>query len=106
MDILLTRYRHTRWGLDGYITINGVRIADTVEHPDNHLQPGTYPVTLKQMPFMPRCGPFGKKAKKKICVGRCTCSGCVINTKTIFNTLYSRIQKSRKRGHEVKLIIH
>ena len=104
MDIALYRLRRTRWGIDGVLKIDGHRVAYTAEHPDHHLPPGTYRITLRKMILKPGCGPF-LNLDSSICVGRPRCAGCLVHPKATFRLLYARIQKSLRRGHPVTLII-
>ena len=104
MTITLYRFRRSRYGIDGYIEISGIRLAFTTEHPKAHLPSGEYPITLKHLIFKRGNGPF-RNLDGSICVGQSHCAGCVINSAATFQTIYYRIQKSLKRGTPVTLVI-
>ena len=104
MKINLHRYRHTPYGIDGYLEISGRQLGHTTEHPLARLPPGEYPITLERPILKRGNGPF-HNIDGSICVGRSHCAGCVINSAAIFQTIYYRIQKSLKRGTPVTLLI-
>ena len=104
MDIHIKRYSYSRWGIDGELSIGGAHICDTVEHPTQHLPPGVYPITLRLMVLRHGNGPF-RNTQGEICVGRCCLRGVVLQSSTIYQSLYQRIKKSLHRGHKVNLII-
>ncbi len=104
MTITLYRFRRSRYGIDGYIEISGIRRTFTTEHPIAHLPPGEYPITLNHLIFKKGNGPF-RNLDGSICVGELYCRGCVIKSAAAFQSLYNRIQKSLKRGTPVTLLI-
>ena len=104
MNILLKRYRHRSWGIDGELFIQGEKVADTVEHPTACLAPGTYPVTLDRLLLCRGNGPM-QNLHGEICVGRYNCPGSVLRTRETYQQLYNRIRKSLLRGHDVHLTV-
>jgi len=104
MNISVERHRKTRWGVDGKLYIDGQYAADTTEHPESHLQPGTYPLTLNRMLLKRDNGPM-LNTDGSICVGEHLCAGCVLRTREVFKPIYNRIQKALKRGQKVTLTI-
>lgn len=104
MNISVERHRKTRWGVDGKLYIDGQYAADTTEHPESHLQPGTYPLTLNRMLLKRGNGPM-LNTDGSICVGEHLCAGCVLRTREAFKPIYNRIQKALKRGQKVTLTI-
>jgi len=104
MDILLQRFRHTQWGIDGKLSIAGQQVGHTIEHPTMFLLPGRYPITLDKMILKRGNGPM-LNTDGSICVGQLRLPGLVIKSRETFEPIYNRIQKSLKRGHEVSLII-
>lgn len=104
MKINLHRYRHTPYGIDGYLEISGRQLGHTTEHPLARLPPGEYPITLERPILKRGNGPF-RNLDGSICVGELYCRGCVIKSAAAFQSLYNRIQKSLKRGTPVTLVI-
>lgn len=104
MEIKLHRNCHSRYGIDGYLEISGRCVAHTTEHPLARLPPGEYPITLEHPILKKGNGPMLNR-DGSICVGRHNCLGCVINSAETFQPIYSRIQKSLKRGVAVTLVI-
>ena len=58
MKINLHRYRHTPYGIDGYLEISGRQLGHTTEHPLARLPPGEYPITLERPILKRGNGPF------------------------------------------------
>ena len=104
MLLTLIRQKHTRWGVDGKLFIDGKPIADTTEHPTAHLAEGIYTLTRKRMLFRHGNGPM-LNTDGSICVGERLCSGCVLTTRETFAPLQDRIRKALSRGKHVTLII-
>jgi len=104
MHIILNRWRKSKWGVDGRLYIGGAYIADTTEHPDAHLPPGVYPVTLKNMLLKRGNVPEGD-SDRGIYVGQLRCQGLVVKSRETYIPIYGRIQKALKRGGEVMLEI-
>ena len=104
MLLTLVRQKHTRWGVDGKLFIDGKPIADTTEHPTAHLAEGIYTLTRKRMLFRHGNGPM-LNTDGSICVGERLCSGCVLKTRETFAPLRDRIRKTLSRGKHVTLII-
>ena len=46
MNIILYRRRYSRWGVDGTLVIKGVKVCNTLEHPERLLPAGEYWVDL------------------------------------------------------------
>ena len=46
MNIILYRRRYSRWGVDGTLVIKGVKVCNTLEHPERLLPAGEYMVDL------------------------------------------------------------
>ena len=42
MNIILYRRRYSRWGVDGTLVIKGVKVCNTLEHPERLLPAGEY----------------------------------------------------------------
>lgn len=104
MLIIIARQRHTRWGVDGQLFINGSHIADTTEHPTAHLSEGIYTITRNRLILCQGNGPLCN-TDGSICVGEHLCAGCVIRSCKIYGRLYQRIRKTLERGKTVNLII-
>lgn len=69
MELTIIRHHTSRWGVDGTLEINGHYVCDTVEHPVNHLSPGTYEIGLM----------FNEKLQKKLLminIGRVVTTAC------------------------------
>ena len=104
MLLTLIRQKHTRWGVDGKLFIDGKPFADTTEHPTVHLSEGIYTLTSKCMLFRRGNGPM-LNTDGRICVGELCCPGCVIKTRETFTILHDRIRKVLSRGKPVTLTI-
>ncbi len=46
MNIIIYRRRFSRWGVDGTLVIKGVKVCNTLEHPERLLPAGEYMVNL------------------------------------------------------------
>ena len=46
MNIIIYRRRFTRWGVDGTLVIKGVKVCNTLEHPERLLPAGEYKIAL------------------------------------------------------------
>ena len=104
MDIILTRTKRSRYAVDGFITINGLRICETAENVKNCLPYGTYRISLRQMPFRAGNGVHTLK-KGHILLGETLVPGVVIHSLQHYERLYERIKKASQRGTEILLTI-
>ena len=46
MNIIIYRRRSSRWGVDGTLVIKGVKVCNTLEHPERLLPAGEYKIDL------------------------------------------------------------
>ena len=46
MNIIIYRRRFSRWGVDGTLVIKGVKVCNTLEHPERLLPAGEYKIAL------------------------------------------------------------
>ena len=104
MDIILTRTKRSRYAVDGFITINGLRICETAENVKNCLPYGTYRISLRQMPFRVGNGVHTLK-NGHILLGETLVPGVIIHSQLHFDRLYERIKKASQRGTEILLTI-
>ena len=114
MDIHIHRILQRGVITEGYLTIDGNRICDTLENTNYCLPPGTYNITLTNFPFARSNGihhlsrkrnPPPKPTKGITSVGTRACMGCIIRTGQAYQTLYERIKKSLQRKNQIQLII-
>ena len=104
MEIVLKRYHHRPWGIDGDLYLNGVKFCNTVENPSCHLGEGRYELTLRTHPFRRGDGALAYK-KGEIVVGDKALAGMVIHSKMVYERLYDRLKKEWQRKHDVWLCI-
>ena len=80
LNIILHRVRSSCYGLDGKITIDGIKICDTVENRNIHLKAGTYIIKFERCEQHKRKMPVVILHKEKSCT-KCTLKDFVsINT--------------------------
>ncbi|MGM9838184.1 MAG: hypothetical protein ACI30A_06830 [Paludibacteraceae bacterium] len=104
MEIELIRYTKRDWGIDGMLLVNKKKVCNTVEHPRYCKPVGQYEVTLRQNPFTHGDGAL-RSVNGEIIVGKYALPGMVTCSAQTYNTLYDRLKKEWKRGHEVRLTI-
>lgn len=118
MNIIITRHRYSKYGVDGTLSINGQHVCDTCEHPDKYLPTGTYPITIihnktlrRKVPTFPNGaiikignGPF-KLLDGSIIVGKSPLAGLIIHSADHFNRLIDRLDKAQNRGDKITLTI-
>ena len=118
MTILIKRFNYSKFGVEGTLTINNHEICTTLEHPDHHLPPGSYPIELehnehyeRDLPTMPNGanirpgnGPFNLK-DGSIIVGERYMLGVLFKSAEVFDKLYWRIWRNLQRGKKVELRI-
>lgn len=118
MTIEIIRHNYSKYGVEGTLVINKHKVCATLEHPQNLLPPGRYPIELKRnkqleltLPTMPNGasirpgnGPFNLK-DGSIIVGERYMLGVLYKTAQVFEKLYMRIKRSMARGKEVELEI-
>ena len=61
MNIILYRRRYSRWGVDGTLVIKGVKVCNTLEHPERLLPAGEYMVDLFSVVMSKEKKKSGKK---------------------------------------------
>ena len=106
MNILIKRYRYTRWGVDGECYINGQKVCDTVEHPTLHRPCGEYEIhadTLHQF-FLRANGPM-KNIHAEISLGTYAMIALLHQVGPTHEKLTQRIKKALKRDTQVNLTI-
>ena len=118
MTIEIIRYNYSKYGVEGALVINKRKVCDTLEHPQNFLPPGRYPIELERnkqleltLPTLPNGanirpgnGPFILK-DGSIIVGERYMLGVINKSAQVFEKLYMRIKRSMARGKEVELRI-
>ena len=118
MVIEIIRHNYSKYGIEGTLVINKRNICTTLEHPQFHLPPGTYPIELEYneryerlLPTMPQGanirpgnGPFNLK-DGSIIVGERYMLGVLCKSAQVFDKLYERIEKNERRGKKVELRI-
>ena len=116
MTIEIIRHNYSKYGVEGILVINKRKVCDTLEHPQNLLPPGRYPVELERneqleltLPTLPNGasirpgnGPFNLK-DGSIIVGDRYMLGVLHKTARVFEKLYMRIKRSMARGKEVEV---
>lgn len=131
MNIIITRRRYSKYGVDGTLNINGQHVCDTCEHPDKYLPTGTYRVIIernkelrRKVPYLQAVtseaalrggidgtpfirignGPF-KLLDGSIIVGKSPIAGLLIHSADHFNRLIDRLDKAQNRGDNITLTI-
>lgn len=118
MNIIITRHRYSKYGVDGTLSINGQHVCDTCEHPDKYLPTSDYHVSIahnkplrRKVPTLPNgaiiCignGPF-KLLDGSIIVGKRPLAGLLIHSAAHFNRLIDRLDKAQNRGDNITLTI-
>ena len=77
--ITLQRVRSTRYGLDGALYIDNVKVCDTVENADSCIKPGEYIIALE----------YCKHHKRKMPIlidTKAACSNCALHREVFNNT--------------------
>ena len=54
IQLTLRRFLHTRYGMEGTLSMHAHHVCHTVEHPIHHLPPGDYKVILLTHPHLRR----------------------------------------------------
>ena len=54
IQLTLRRFLHTRYGMEGMLSMHAHHVCHTVEHPIHHLPPGDYKVILLTHPHLRR----------------------------------------------------
>ena len=118
MTIEIIRHNYSVYGVEGALVINKRKVCDTLEHPQNFLSPGSYPIELERneqleltLPTLPNGasirpgnGPFTLK-DGSIIVGERYMLGVLHETAQVSEKLYMRIKRCMARGKEVELRI-
>lgn len=132
MKIIITRHRHTRYGMDGTLSINGMRICNTCEHPDSFLPSGKYKILITRnnqlrrkvptiLPPTTKVVPPSRKLRKapiirigngpfsllngSIIIGKTYLAGVLVESATHFDRLIDRLDKAQRRGEAITLTI-
>lgn len=125
MNIFINRRAHTRYGVDGQLSINGSVICDTCEHPHLHLPEGMYRVEIRHNRRLRRKvptlmaddvrrsafpiigignGPF-LLTDGSIIVGHRLMKGVLTHSSAVFAHLIDRLDKVANRRENITLII-
>ena len=131
IQLTLRRFLHTRYGMEGKLSMHAHHVCHTVEHPIHHLPPGDYKVILLTHPHLRRkvpCllplkadtnqvhspiglpfmgignGPF-RLTDGSIIVGQRLLAGVLIHSHDIFGKLIDRLDKERYRSRPILLTI-
>lgn len=132
MNIIIVRHRHSRFGVDGTLSINGSRVCDTCEHPSKFLPTGNYQILiahnnqlrrkvptilplfqeimptsggLKKAPFIRiGNGPF-RLLNGSIIIGKTYLAGVLVESAFYFDRLIDRLDKVQNRGEAITLTI-
>lgn len=123
-QIVIKRKQANKWGVDGYMTIGGAKVCDTVEHPTHHLPSGRYIIKVLKSSKLHRLAPAifstndeplsaiimpgnGAMAIKdgSIIVGERLTKGVVVQTAEVFAKTIDRLDKAYKRNELIQLKI-
>ncbi len=63
MNIIIYRRRFSRWGVDGTLVIKGVKVCNTLEHPERLLPAGEYKIALLSVVMNKDKKKSGKKSQ-------------------------------------------
>ena len=63
MNIIIYRRRFSRWGVDGTLVIKGVKVCNTLEHPERLLPAGEYKIALLSVVMNKDKKESGKKSQ-------------------------------------------
>lgn len=134
MKIDITRNHHSRYGVDGTLSINNRRVCNTCEHPVCHLATGEYKVIIarkkelcRKVPYIIRTGtsdtdgltpdrlehvpfirigngPF-RLQDGSIIVGQHLMTGVLRHSTESFRKLIDRLDKAQNSGKSITLVI-
>jgi len=132
MNIQITRHRHSRFGVDGTLSINGQYVCDTCEHPTQYITPGSYlvwiaynvglrrkapyllpshadvPPTMGELKMSPLIrignGPF-RLHRGSLLIGKTHQTGVILQSADTFARLIDRLDKAQNRGDLITVTI-
>ena len=130
MNITITRHSYSKYGVDGTLSINGVYVCDTCEHPAKFLAPGTYRVVIghnkelrRKVPYLLQHTTEGTSEKElaapfikigngpfrlldgSIIVGKSHLEGVLVRSAEQFCRLIDRLDKAQNRNEQIMLSI-